>query len=198
MVGNIFGRKKKYEKELQEQRDLYAQIQRQEEAQRREKHQVQEQLRQKNQQLEQERQVRANQAEAQRRERERLEREREQKEKQRRDREQARLEKMRVTTPEALRGLRDLIRTRYDMDTEIWSLKNARRPDRPVVQEKMEKADAVLMTILTTVETWEQNDNTWTAEEWKLASDIKQRVLMDGKRWWENNPPWQEDGRHAY
>lgn len=56
--------------------------------------------------------------------------------------------KMKVTTPEALRGLRDLIRTKYELDVEIWNLRGARRMDRPVVEKKMQGADAVLTEII--------------------------------------------------
>jgi hypothetical protein len=110
-----------------------------------------------------------------------------------RERELQRLERMKLTTPEALRGLRDLIRTRYQLDMYIWSLKGARGPDRPLVVEKMEKADAVLMEIYTMVETWVENDRIWTAEEWRLAQMIKDRIKAEGKRWWENSPPWNEN-----
>jgi len=108
------------------------------------------------------------------------------------ERQERRLERLKLTSPEALRGLRDLIRTRYQLDMYIWSLKGARGPDRPLVVDKMEQADAVLLEIYTRVETWEENDGTWTAEEWKLALQIKERILAEGKRWWENNPPWNE------
>jgi hypothetical protein len=101
--------------------------------------------------------------------------------------------KLKLTSPEALRWLRDLIRTRYDLDMEIWSLRRARRPDRPVVEEKMKKADAILTEIYTMVRTWEENDKLWTPEEWELAQDIKERILADGKRMWMENPPWNEN-----
>jgi len=97
-----------------------------------------------------------------------------------------------LTTPEALRELRDLVRTRYQLDMEIWSLRGARGPDRPFVIEKMVRADAILMEIYSMVETWEPNDFLWTPNQWKLAQDIKERILKDNKRWWENNPPWNE------
>lgn len=94
------GRKKKFERQLAEQRYLYLDKSREEEVQWYEKEPFQEQLRQSNQQLEQERQVRAEKEEEERREqerqdeeRERKEEERKRKEKERRAREQARREK---------------------------------------------------------------------------------------------------------
>jgi hypothetical protein len=113
------------------------------------------------------------------------------------ERRQRRLERLKLTTPEALRGLRDLIRQRYQLDMFIWSLRDARGPDRPIVIEKMEKADAVLLEIYSMVETWEENDQVWTEEEWALAQKIKERLQAGGKRWWENNHPWNEAQQRA-
>ena len=213
MPVNLFGNKKLL-KELQEQRDLLFAKQQQEdeaqrwkeeqqrqlqEAQRWKERQLHDQLMQAERQLEQERLVReqerqnlARQREKERRDRERLEKEREKKERERKEREQRRLERLKVTSPEALRGLRDLIRTRYALDMEIWSLKGARKPNRPVVEEKMGKADAVLMEVYNMVDTWEPNDKVWTPQEWELARDIKARIQASGKRVWKDNPPWNE------
>jgi hypothetical protein len=109
-----------------------------------------------------------------------------------RQREQRRLEILRMTTPETLRGLRDLVRTRYELDMYIWSVKGARGPDRDIVKEKMEKADAVLMEIYTKVESWEEDEKVWTAAEWALAQKVKERILAEGKRWWADMPPWND------
>lgn len=108
------------------------------------------------------------------------------------ERDKARRDRIQATTPEALRSLRDLIRTRYELDMYIWSLKGARGPDRPLVVEKMEKADAVLLEINNIVDTWTENDKIWTKEEWRLAVNIRDRVKEDKKRWWAGNPPWNE------
>ena len=197
MSGSLFGKKKRLlRQELEEQRYIVLQKQAQEEAQQRAQWQLQDQLRQAERLLEQERYVHARQEQEQNAlEQSRLERmkkeqwEAEQKAREQKGREQRRLK---LTSPEALRGVRDLIRTRYALDAEIWSLKGARKPDRPVVEEKIEKADAVLLEIYTIVESWEENDRIWTPQEWELARDIRERILAEGKRWWENNPPWNE------
>jgi hypothetical protein len=191
-------------KEIQMQEQLAAlalQKEQQEQAQRWKELQMQEQIRiqedehrRKEQQWENERRERQRK-QHERREKERQEQElREREELRRKEREQQRLKRLKSTSPEALRGLRDLIRTRYQLDMHIWSLKGARGPDRPLVVEKMRKADAVLMDIYTMIETWEENDKIWTAEEWKLAQKIKERILAEGKIWWENNPPWNNGG----
>ena len=206
---------KKLLKELQEQRDLLFAKQQQEEearrwheeqqrqlqeAQRWKERQLHDQLMQAERQLERERQVReqerqnlARQREKERRDRECLQKEREKKEKERKEREKQRLERLKLTSPEALRGLRDLIRTRYALDMEIWSLKGVKRPDRPLVEERMGKADAVLEEIYNMVATWEENSKVWTPQEWELARDIKARIQAGGKRVWKDNPPWNEN-----
>jgi len=192
----MFGKKKKLEKQLA---DLALAKQQAEQAQRWQELQMAEQLR-----LQEEEHRRKEQAwEVERQERARLEYEQRERERQQqkalareefrmKEREARRRERLKQTTPEALRGLRDLIRTRYQLDMEIWSLKGARGPDRPVVMEKMERADSVLMEIYTMVETWEENEKMWTPEEWRLAQRIREQVMKEGKRVWENNPPWNE------
>lgn len=90
------------------------------------------------------------------------------------------------------RSLRDLVRKRYQLDIEIWGLRGARGPDKHIVEKKMEEADAVLMEILAVVDNWEECDKIWTAEEWKLAQQVKERIKKDGKRLWVPNPPFNE------
>lgn len=185
--------RKKPSPPIQEQHLLFLK-QQQEEAQRWRERQLQDRAGQAEQQLEHERQFHVKlQEELQREEVARREREREEKqEKERKVQELVGQERLKLTSPEALRGLRDLIRTRYKLDMEIWSLKGVRKPDRPIVEEKMEMADAILMEIYAVVETWEENDKIWTPQEWVLAREVKERLLAEGKRWWKNNPPWNE------
>jgi hypothetical protein len=99
----------------------------------------------------------------------------------------------RTSTPDALRNLRELIRTRYELDMEIYRMRHVRGPDRPLVLQKMQRADALLAEILAIVNTWEQNPETWDKREWELAVDIRNRLLADNKRKWANNPPWNDD-----
>jgi hypothetical protein len=98
-----------------------------------------------------------------------------------------------TSTPDALRNLRELIRTRYELDMEIYRMRHVRGPDRPLVLQKMQRADALLAEILAIVNTWEQNPVTWDKREWELAVDIRNRLLADNKRKWANNPPWNDD-----
>ncbi|MAD85019.1 MAG: hypothetical protein CL912_18830 [Deltaproteobacteria bacterium] len=97
-----------------------------------------------------------------------------------------------MISPEALRELCDLIRTRYQLDVEIWGLKGTRGPNRPYVLTKMEKADEILTEVNTMVESWESNASLWTEEEWKVAQQIKQRIQLDGKKVWTGQGPWNE------
>lgn len=104
-----------------------------------------------------------------------------------------RSKRLKSTEPENLRALRDNVRRKYQLDIDIWAERGVRRPDRPLVVKKMEEADAVLDEILQMVNTWEESDNIFNAAEWKLAEQIKARLLMDGKRRWANNPPWTQN-----
>lgn len=140
-------------------------------------------------QLAQEKADRAQQ-ELERQEKERQEKERKERDKRNRD---EKWRKLQMISPETLRGLRELIRTRYELDVEIWSLRKVRKPDRGIVEEKMEKADAVLLEILTIVHAWEGTESSWTEPELKQVREIQRRILADGKRWWVGNPPWEDD-----
>lgn len=120
---------------------------------------------------------------------ERLKRERKEREQRKRDMERMKLQ---MVSPDTLRNLRELIRERYELDVEIWSLRNVRRPDRWIVEEKMEKADAVLLKIFTIVHAWDTTQGSWTEAEWKQAKEVQTRVLAEGKRWWAGNPPWDD------
>lgn len=131
--------------------------------------------------------------------REQAERERLYSEKLRRDKErQDKVDKerkealQRSTEPEALRKLRDRIRERYALDTEIWSLKDVKGPDRPYVVIKMKKADAILNEIHTIVGSW-TDDAFKNPEERKAAQNIRDKVMAPGKRWWMDNPPFECD-----
>ena len=98
--------------------------------------------------------------------------------------------RLKSTEPENLRALRDNVRRKYQLDIAIWADRGIRRPNRPIVVKKMEEADALLDEILQTVNTWEKSDNVFTDAEWELAEEIKRRLLVDGKRRWAENPPW--------
>lgn len=107
-----------------------------------------------------------------------------------RERENQKQERLRKTTPEALRRLRDLIRTRYQMDIYIWSLRGVQKADYEDVIEEGKKADAVLQEIYSIINTWEENG--WTQEEWRVARKIIESFQESNPRIWQDNPPWNE------
>jgi len=109
-------------------------------------------------------------------------------------RQEMRMKKLRMTSPDALRRLRQLIRRKYELDLSIWNDRKCREPDRPFVEADMEEADAVLSEILTVVSSWGDNsDNQWKKNEWEMAFEIYSRLQDDGKRWWHGNAPYDED-----
>ena len=108
-------------------------------------------------------------------------------------RRETKLKLLRMTSPESLRSLRKLIRRKYELDMAIWADRKVRAPLRPDVEVMMEQADAALLEILTIVGAWEDNSNgAWNEHEWKLASEVKERLEADGKRMWVGNPPWDD------
>lgn len=101
--------------------------------------------------------------------------------------------KMKQASPETLRSLRELIRDKYRLDVEIWGLRGARKPDRYIVEQKMEKADAVTKEIMAIVGTWEDNrDRSWDQAEWERVQDICRRLKNSGIRNWADKPLWND------
>lgn len=96
----------------------------------------------------------------------------------------------RETCPEALQRLRELIRQRHELDNEIWKNRNVRRADRKVMTPKMMQADALLVEIQDTVRSWQMDSVIWTKDELRVATEIRDRLLENGKRNWAMEPPW--------
>jgi len=68
-----------------------------------------------------------------------------------------------------------------------------RLANRPIVEERMQKADAVLQQIIDTIRAWGQvGREHWTDEELDKIEEVWHRVAEDGKRWWMSNPPWND------
>ncbi|ORY13861.1 hypothetical protein BCR34DRAFT_253151 [Clohesyomyces aquaticus] len=103
--------------------------------------------------------------------------------------------RIKAASPETLRDLRELIRDKYQLDLEIWELRNARRPDRWIVDVKMEKADAVVSEIMAMVVVWERReDGDWNDDEWERVQEIRERLMSGGIRIWANESIWTEGG----
>lgn len=94
--------------------------------------------------------------------------------------------------PEEMRNLRELIRQRYAVDLEIWNMRKVRNRDRPKVEEMMVRADALLAQIRATVNSMDDREYFANDEEYKKFKQIKTRIMSEGKRTWENNPPWND------
>jgi hypothetical protein len=115
----------------------------------------------------------------------------------RKAREEKHKQARRVTTPEAIQSLREIVRRKYELDMSIWADRKVRWPLRPEIEVKMEQADAAYLEILSVVRSWEEvgvGKDGWQKHEWELVRDIKERCEDDGKkRWWVGNPPWEEN-----
>lgn len=196
---SIFGNRRRLEEARAEADRLQERLRQErmmeEERRMRERH-LNDQVEQMQRQLQQVQTAR-DQQEVERQDRRRIDQERRRHEELQRERERRRheekLERMRQMSPETLRNLRELIRQKYELDVEIWDLRAVRKPDRWIVIEKMEKADAVLQEILTMVTAWEGTQQSWTGGEWERVQEIQDRLQVDNKRWWTGNPPWEDD-----
>jgi hypothetical protein len=93
---------------------------------------------------------------------------------------------------EEIRELRDLIRKRYALDIEIWDLRDVRPRDRPIVEAKMRRSDAMLQQIYLTICEWDRPDAFHSQRDWIKLQEIKIRIEEGGKRFWAANPPWDE------
>jgi hypothetical protein len=115
----------------------------------------------------------------------------------RKAREEKHKQAQRLTTPEAIQSLREIVRRKYELDMSIWADRKIRRPLRPEIEVKMEQADAAYLEILSVLRSWEDvgmGKSGWQRHEWELVMDIKERCEDDGsKRWWVGNPPWEEN-----
>jgi hypothetical protein len=96
-----------------------------------------------------------------------------------------------VTNAE-LRDLRELLRQRYAADLEIWGYRKVAVHNRPQVEQKMKKADALLLRIKALVLSMDHRDHFSSDAEWETFGEIKERVLAKGKRNWVANPPFGE------
>lgn len=91
-----------------------------------------------------------------------------------------------------IRDLCELVRKRYALDVDIWSLRDARNRDREEVQALMVKADAALARIRRTLDSWDRSDLFDSERDWLKMQDIKRRINVPGKRDWLKNPPWAD------
>jgi len=95
--------------------------------------------------------------------------------------------------PEEIRNLGDLIRKRYELDNEIWCLRDVGLRDRSVVEDRMRRSDAILYKINKIISGWDKPGAFKSTEDWNKMREIKRRIEAEGKRIWEKQPPWDEE-----
>jgi hypothetical protein len=96
-------------------------------------------------------------------------------------------------SPVEVRELNDLIRKRYALDVEIWSVRDARVRDRPLVEDKMRRSDLALLKIKATVRAWDTPEVWNSRADWDRLRMIRDRLEMNGgQRVWSDNPPWDD------
>jgi hypothetical protein len=100
-------------------------------------------------------------------------------------------------SPKALRDLRELIRSRYELDLEIWQNRDDVESNRRIWLKKMAQSDAILLEIQNKIQKWDHLDEAsgWSKEEWDMAKEVRERLLKPGKRNWATDPPWTEGVR---
>lgn len=99
---------------------------------------------------------------------------------------------LKLISPDSLYVLRELIRKKYALDVEIWTLRHVRKRDQGEVEDKMGRADAILQEIRGMVGAWQGSEKTWdSSAEWEMAQEVQGRLLSDGKREWMKDPPWK-------
>lgn len=82
---------------------------------------------------------------------------------------------MKAVTSEDLYNLRELMRTKYTRDVEVYSLRKAYRANLHIKEEAQRKADQAMQEIARRVAAWDL-DNTWDSEERELVKDIQERL----------------------
>jgi hypothetical protein len=94
--------------------------------------------------------------------------------------------------PKELRELCELIRKRYSLDVEIWSLRKTRPRDRNIVLDKMHKAQATLKKINRILDSWDTAEAFTNEHDRAKFQEIRRRIKMDGKRDWDKESPFDE------
>ncbi|KAF2034311.1 hypothetical protein EK21DRAFT_107935 [Setomelanomma holmii] len=94
-----------------------------------------------------------------------------------RKKDEEKISRLEQASPETLRDLRELIRDRFERDVKIWSRRGARRPDRPIIQTNMDRADAIMEEILIMIDMWGDNsDGRWDEEDWEKVQIIRTKL----------------------
>jgi hypothetical protein len=98
----------------------------------------------------------------------------------------------RTVKPDEVRALAELIRKRYELDVEIWGLRDSQARDWPKIKDKMRRSDATLLKIRRTIQSWDRRDIFESDSDWHKFKEIQWRLMAGGKRDWAQNPPWKD------
>ena len=95
-------------------------------------------------------------------------------------------------TPQELRGLRELIQERYQLDIRLWNRRKAKahKVVRKQTEEMMRLSDAKLAEIRRLVLEWDDPQCFDTPAQYEKFRAIAYRIFEEGKRNWTNEPPW--------
>ncbi|KAF2168393.1 hypothetical protein M409DRAFT_53082 [Zasmidium cellare ATCC 36951] len=98
--------------------------------------------------------------------------------------------RLRKASATSIRELRWLIRAKYRLDVYVWSKRGVQKAMRPYILAEAKKSDALLLTILAIVKTWDRD--LFSAEEWRLAKKIKENLIKSESQYvlWKDSPPW--------
>lgn len=104
-------------------------------------------------------------------------------------------------TPESIRRLREIIRLRYALDTEIWSLREAKSYSRGYLNKNIMRSAAVMENIKQTLQDWVRREYFSTDLEHVKFQEIKRRLIGGHEANWLDKPPWkyveeEEDNSH--
>ncbi|KAI9773763.1 MAG: hypothetical protein M1839_001995 [Geoglossum umbratile] len=91
-----------------------------------------------------------------------------------------------------IRHLTELFRRRYELDLQIWRLRDSQPRDRSNVMDIMRRSDATLQKIRRTVQAWDRRDIFDSDGDWDKFKEIQLRLATGEKRVWARDPPWKD------
>ncbi|OCK81693.1 hypothetical protein K432DRAFT_424720 [Lepidopterella palustris CBS 459.81] len=75
-----------------------------------------------------------------------------------------------------LRECRELIRAKYALDVEAYSLRDVHYLNQPIVEDKKRRSRGALEDIRRTVDQWKDAKDQWSPDEWKQVEEIHRRI----------------------
>lgn len=75
-----------------------------------------------------------------------------------------------------IRECQELIRAKFGLDIEVYNLRDARRVDRHIVEDKKRRSEGALKDVKKITQGWRAARNQWSEEEYKLVVQIQETV----------------------